>query len=116
MAPAGRRSHKELTGVDIFLHWSGGDIDALAARLQSTQHGTGLALEVITNRGVRVWPHGFPETFCVDHWRCRFRGEQPASISPVELQRKLIEAGLDVVKTENLYLFDGQPGFSAVHG
>ncbi len=110
------KAQKALVGVDLFLHWSGQDIDALATRLKGAQHGTGLSLEVITNRGVRVWPHGFPETFCVDHWRCRFRGDQPAAIAPVELYRKLTEAGLDVVKSENLYLFDGEPGFSAVHG
>ena len=107
---------KALTGVDLFLHWNGNDIDTLASKLQAAQQGSGLALEVITNRGVRVWPNGFPETFCVDHWRCRFRGEHPVATAPADLQRKLVEAGLDVVKSENLYLFDGQPGFSAVHG
>ena len=27
---------------------------------------------MITNRGVKVYPDGMPETFCTDHWRCRF--------------------------------------------
>ncbi len=109
-------AHKQLVGTDLFLHWRGHDIGALATRLEQTQQGSGLALEVITNRGVRVWPNGFPETFCVDHWRCRFRGEHPDATAPADLQRRVIEAGLDVVKSENLYLFDGEPGFSAVHG
>jgi isocitrate dehydrogenase len=37
---------------------------------------------MITNRGVKVWPQGFEETFCTDHWRCRYEvteGEQVAN-------------------------------------
>ena len=34
--------------------------------------GDELKLKMITNRGVKVYPNGFPETFCTDHWRCRF--------------------------------------------
>ena len=30
----------------------------------------------------------------------------------VDLLQALSETGLDVVKTENLYTFDGQPGYS----
>jgi len=78
-----------------------------------------LKLEVITNRGIKVWPNGLPETFCTDHWRCRFRKEGGAPVQAaevVELQRRIVEAGFDVIKTENLYTFDGVPGFSAVHG
>ncbi len=116
LGPTAALAHKQLVGVDLFLQWRGADIETLATRVKSAQHGTGLALEVITNRGVRVWPNGFPETFCVDHWRCRFRGDQMANTAPAELHRTLVEAGLDVVKSENLYLFDGEPGFSAVHG
>jgi hypothetical protein len=29
---------------------------------------------------------------------------------------QLAEAGLDVVKTENLYHFDGEPGYSRAQG
>ena len=32
------------------------------------------------------------------------------------LQTRLHDAGFDVVKTENLYNFDGEPGYAAVHG
>ena len=30
-------------------------------------------LTMITNRGIKVWPNGFEETYCTDHWRCRFK-------------------------------------------
>jgi isocitrate dehydrogenase len=34
----------------------------------------------------------------------------------LDVQSRLHEAGFDVVKTENLYNFNGQPGYAAVHG
>ena len=45
--------------------------DILAENLKKAE-GDGLELLMITNRGVKVWPEGLPETFCTDHWRCRF--------------------------------------------
>ena len=61
---------KTLDGVDVFIHWSGENVDDLAARI-ATLHPE-FKLLMITNRGVKVWPNGFEETFCTDHWRCRF--------------------------------------------
>jgi isocitrate dehydrogenase len=34
----------------------------------------------------------------------------------LNVQSRLHEAGFDVVKTENLYNFNGEPGYAAVHG
>jgi hypothetical protein len=59
---------KLLTGVDIFVDWSAGKPDELAAKLNQAAARTGLKLKLVTNRGVKVWPGGFPETFCTDHW------------------------------------------------
>jgi isocitrate dehydrogenase len=67
---------KILHGADIFLEWNGSSPDDLAARIQVATAAAriqGLKLTLITNRGVKVWPQGFKETFCTDHWRCRFR-------------------------------------------
>ena len=40
--------------------------------LLSKIDGGALKLSLITNRGVKVYPDGMKETFCTDHWRCRF--------------------------------------------
>ncbi len=114
-----KRQEKTLVGVDVFLDWDEAerDPDTLGARLK--QHdGNGLALKLITNRGVKVFPDGLPETFWTDHWRCRFTAPDGtvASAQVVDLQRRLVEAGFDVIKTENLYAFDGKPGFSLAQG
>lgn len=110
---------KELLGVDVFLDWrdAGRDPDVLAGRLQA--EAAPLALQVVTNRGVKVWPDGLPETFATDHWRCRFQHPSGDPVAPgevVALQGRLVAAGLDVIKTENLYRFDGERGFSAAQG
>lgn len=115
--PAKRKpAAKTLRGVDVFLQWDGGSPGVLGQTLA----GYGLPhlpLQVITNRGVKVWPTGFPETFCVDHWRCRFLGPGRVTFDDlIALQSRIHDAGLDVVKTENLYDFDGSPGYAAVHG
>lgn len=80
--------------------------------------GQNLELVMITNRGVKVWPGGFPETFRTDHWRGRFMGQgrEVRHSDVVALLGRLAEAGLDFIKTEHLYTFDGKPGYSLGQG
>lgn len=112
---------KELVGVDVFLDWdeSGRNPDRLGERLRGLD-GDGLRLKMITNRGVKVFPGGLPETFCTDHWRCRFVNDndhgpvRPGQV--IALLKRVHEQGLDFVKTEHLYNFDGQPGYSLGQG
>jgi len=109
---------KELVGVDLFVHWPGSSPDALAELLQPVTLDK-VKLSMITNRGIKVWPEGFEETFCTDHWRCRFKHADGLNLSKddiIALLQKANGAGIDVIKTENLYHFDGVPGFSLGQG
>ncbi len=114
-----QRVRKELVGVDVFLDWWQGTPDELGAAMQRFG-GDGLALTMITNAGVKVWPEGLPETFCTDHWRCRFQATTPAGTVThaqiLALLQRVTAAGFDVIKTENLYHFDGEPGYSLGQG
>ncbi len=113
-----QKAEKRLVGVDVFLDWDQGSAQDLGRALSQVSVDP-LRLRVITNRGVKVWPDGLPETFCTDHWRCRFLSEEGDFVQPrqvLDLLMAVTEAGFDNIKTENLYLFDGVPGFSAVHG
>ncbi|QDL53292.1 NADP-dependent isocitrate dehydrogenase [Rhodoferax aquaticus] len=110
---------KETVGVDVFVH----DAQCTPEALADTLGGLGTAslqLQMITNRGVKVWPGGFPETFCTDHWRCRFvarsTGGTIGHADIIALLTQLTEAGVDVIKTENLCTFDGQQGFALGQG
>lgn len=109
---------KALQGVDVFVHWNGTNPDELAKviKLLETEQ---LKLSMITNRGIKVWPQGFQETFCTDHWRCRFKGNEGQEVGQNQIIAILIAAaskGIDVIKTENLYAFDGKPAFSLGQG
>ncbi len=109
---------KALIGVDVFVHQTQLSPAQLAERLQSAQTEL-LELEMITNRGVKVWPEGFPETFCTDHWRCRFIAPENAQVDYGNILTLLFgisQRGLDVIKTENLCTFDGIRGFALGQG
>jgi isocitrate dehydrogenase len=113
------KAKKDLVGVDVFLDWSQGSADELGNSLSKTS-GEGLKLNMMSNRGVKVWPGGHSETFCSDHWRCRFLGEQDRGLVShaqiVSLLKRVGEAGFDSIKTENLYNFDGERGYSLDQG
>jgi isocitrate dehydrogenase len=110
---------KETVGVDVFLNWTGGAPDDLGEQARQA-NGDGLELQMITNRGVKVYPNGMPETFCTDHWRCRFvAGEKGAAVNKsqiINLLNRIDERGLDFIKMETLCTFDNEPGFSLGQG
>jgi isocitrate dehydrogenase len=109
---------KKLEGVDLFVHWPGENPNDLAAIVQKMETA-GVKLSMITNRGIKVWPDGFSETFCTDHWRCRFKPVSADGLnytSIIELLDSALVQGVDVIKTENLYSFDGKPAFSLGQG
>jgi isocitrate dehydrogenase len=127
-------SKKEWIGVDLFLDTKQDrDGNALAKRVLSALESLPIALDLISNRGAKVWPNGMPETFCTDHWRCRIFGEEKGALTPhgtkapaktaspfpVALSQVLSameKAGIEVIKTENLYTFDGEKGYSLDQG
>lgn len=114
-------AQKELVGVDIFLDWSeaGRNPESLAKALHAVQV-EGIKLKMITNRGVKVYPEGLPETYCSDHWRCRFvSSTEQAGIDYKHIVAQLealSAAGLNFIKIENLYTFDGKLGYSLGQG
>ncbi|MEW6695387.1 MAG: NADP-dependent isocitrate dehydrogenase [Pseudomonadota bacterium] len=109
---------KAMVGVDVFVHAAGVSADFLAGQLSALLTPP-FALQMITNRGVKVWPGGFPETFCTDHWRCRFVAPQGQSVTHADiigLLQALTARGVDVIKTENLCTFDGERGYALGQG
>lgn len=116
-----------LLGTDVFINWPGSDPNEIGAQLSEIS-AYKLKLKMITNRGVKVFPNGNKETYCTDHWRCRFVAidaninksepvyEEVQYEQIIALLSKLNEAGFEVIKTENLYEFDGKRGFSLGQG
>lgn len=110
---------KDLMGIDVFLEWRDGTPEQLAKLVQQV-NDDGLALMMISNRGAKVWPQSISESFCTDHWRCRFmsptRGQIVKQTQIPQLLQRLIEVDCDFVKTENLYNFDGKASYSVGAG
>ncbi len=107
---------RALVGVDVFVY-----SEDKAVPFQKKMSGIGatpMHLTMISNRGVRIWPEGQPETFCIEQFRCRFlKNQEPISQAEiVSLLQKLSQAGCDIIKTENLYTFDGEAGYSSAKG
>ncbi len=120
-------SDKILLGVDVFLDWPENNPQKLGEALEKIDSYK-MKLKMITNRGVKVYPNGLDETFCTDHWRCRFVSEdmdvnhKTLTYKEVDFEQvinllsKLHADGFDVIKTENLYEFDKKRGFSLGQG
>jgi isocitrate dehydrogenase len=115
-APIIAPKKKELIGVDVFTDARVTPLE-MANMLKAAEKE--LKLVMVTNRGVKVWPGGFEETFCTNHWRCRFMKEGEALVDKKEIIQLLSDLNdnqVDTIKTENLYKFDGKLGFSLGQG
>lgn len=109
-----KTEEKVLNGVDVFICENNRDPKALAKKLQDATSSSDWKLDYITNRGIKVFPKPLPETFCTDHWRCRFVKEKASQTEIIKLLEFINTAHLEIIKTENLYSFDGKPAYSQI--
>ncbi len=113
------KAKKELIGVDVFVQEDNRDPEFLAGKLKTAIQHLPLELQMITNRGVKVYPGGLKETFKTDHWRCRMVTKNGGTSNHAVLwmlMKELSQTQVEVIKTENLYLFDGEKGYSVGQG
>lgn len=111
------RQEKRQIGIDVFIDAPGAIPDELGHDIEKLA-GPDFKLDMISNRGQKVYPHGAPETTCVDHWRLRFsspNGETNTKAT-IQLLERLVENGYPFVKTEGLFTFDGELGFTRGQG
>lgn len=109
---------KKLVGVDIYIDHKDRNAEKFGQLIENAYSGT-LPLKVITNRGVKVYPDGLESTFCSDHWRCRYIADEGENISNkdiIDLLSQLETKNIDVIKTDNLYDFNGKRGYSLGQG
>jgi isocitrate dehydrogenase len=112
------RAKKDYVGLDVFLDWTGAGASQLGPQLEALAGD--LKLQSISNRGVKVYPGDLPGFVYSDLWNCRFlsteSGHAVTHAQTIGLQQRIAGAGFDVVKTEGLYTFDGQRGYSLGQG
>jgi isocitrate dehydrogenase len=106
----------ELKGIDVFVYWPSRNPNSLADAVGKLA-GDGVSLQMIDNRGVKVWPAGRAETFCTDSFRCRFMAEGPIEMGRLlGVVQRINGAGIDIAVTETLRHFDGQAGYTLAQG
>jgi isocitrate dehydrogenase len=108
---------RQLIGVDVFIYFRG-LLPQFFDRISHINVGP-LRLKMITNRGVRVWPQGQPETFCIEQWRCRFLSDEGKGVSQndlIQILHAFDHVQMDVIKSEFLYSIEGKPGYSSAEG
>lgn len=113
---------RELHGCDVFTYFTGTPEELGSILEEATKEVPSLKLTMLSNRGTAVWPVRHEETLLVPHYRCRFRAAAGAESTVdteaiLEVINRVARSGkAEVIKTENLYLFDGAPGFSLGQG
>ena len=111
---------RKLVGVDVFCEHVG-TTEEVAKALQACD-ANGLKLRMVSSRGMTVWPEGFATTLLCDHWRCRFHIDDPENGDAlphdevVALLGRVATSGMEFIKTEGLYYFDGKPAFQMGQG
>jgi isocitrate dehydrogenase len=108
---------KEMVGVDVWVNWKGSPIETLAEKAKTAIAG-GMQLQMISARGLKMWPNGQAESLGGDHWCLRYitKDGTVSHADIVAVLNGLTGAGLDFIKLETLCTFDGQSGFSASQG
>lgn len=105
---------KELVGADFYVAIKGSNktVGPIISAIKTDR----MSFKMMSSRGLTVWPESSDLPYTNDQWRCRFIR---AGESLVLTQRDIIDmlvmlnnAGLEVIKHEGLFLFDGKPGFS----
>ncbi len=111
------RQVKQQVGVDIFLDEPNRSPQELGKILEVLA-APDFRLDMLSNRGQKVYPDGIPETLCVDAFRCRFLGTSgEVSVEQViRLLDRVALAGHPFIKSEGLFTFDGEPGFTKGQG
>ncbi|MCF8496183.1 MAG: NADP-dependent isocitrate dehydrogenase [Alphaproteobacteria bacterium] len=112
-----KEAMKERVGVDIGINWDGSP-DDLANKVLSCVNDN-LELQMISNRGTKVWPKGNPDTFCADNWRLRFMGKDGSTVKTsqiIALMDRMNKADLNFTKSSMLSTYDGVPGFTVAQG
>ena len=106
----------KLEGIDVYVGWPSRLPKELAA-VAVKANGNGLDLTMMDNRGVKVWPDGFAETWCSDSFRCRYTSKGAVTVQQtLDLQSRLDKLGVQIVKSELLRSYGGERGYTLAQG
>ncbi|MGI9549000.1 MAG: NADP-dependent isocitrate dehydrogenase [Bdellovibrionales bacterium] len=107
------KEKKELVGVDVYIDARVDKMEDFVKKVKSKETKQ-LKLNSVSSRGLNFWPGAEPLSDKSDHWRCRFSSPDTC-VDPQEiinLLSQFLKENMDLIKTENLYNFNGKPGYS----
>ena len=112
---------KYLVGVDISIDLKSDNQAKLADHINMISKKLSLGLKVITAKGLKVWPKEQGQQEVIgDLWTLRFISRMPDKLIKysdiIILMQKLHDEKLQIVKSENLYIFGDKLGFSLAQG
>jgi isocitrate dehydrogenase len=113
-----KSTKKDLVGVDIYIDMNISSAHKLAEKIESSHLVGKLKLQTICSKGLKLWPETRPQDIVSDHWCLRYMADgEVVQHSDINLLlSSLNDLKLDVIKTENLYNFDGVRGYSLAQG
>lgn len=108
---------KTLVGVDVFVDIHAKSAEEVARKVKVLDAGS-MIMKTIASKGLKVWPRDDEYMLESDHWCCRFMPDSGIITHSeiASLLNKFSNAGIDFVKVENLYEFDGKRGYSLAQG
>lgn len=114
-------SKKELIGIDVFIENTHFTPDQLGEKI--SKMASPMQLIAITSRGLKIWPNSLIDAPDANQCSCRFQSSADMNqLKPIvhndiiQLLQQFNELDFDVIKTENLYTFDGKLGFTLAQG
>lgn len=108
-------TQRKLVGVDIYIY-NKESLDEFGERLCKMDFFP-FELQMIMNRGIQIWPGNHLEIENIEQMHCRFLIPNKQTTTNREissLYQKIVEANYDIIKTENLYIFDNKRGFFSI--
>ena len=111
---------KTLVGVDVTLNWNGNNPSELAEKIKTLVEDSGLGLQMVSVKGLKVWPDNGDLLVNSDEWNLRFVPISQDKVTThseiVRLLEVISKANLDFVRINNLYIFNDKLGFSLAQG
>jgi isocitrate dehydrogenase len=109
--------NKRLLGADFFVE-SVEQPGEVAQKILSAIGNSAYDLEVVANRGTRVWPIGSMYTECTNLYMARIRGKAEASMTTTEILQLgvRISEQIPVTSIEMLMEYDGKKGYALAQG
>ncbi len=111
---------KTLVGVDIVVNWNEDYPSKLAQEVNKLCELKELSLQMISVKGLKVWPEIGDLKVKSDEWSLRFVPKSSDKVTThqaiISILEALEKAGYDFVRSNNLYVFGDKLGFSLAQG